>query len=253
MVCLKTLSAVGRYAHRDMGGRVFVGMNMARRGFSCGAVDRAVREIPWQSRFDLLKQRKKPVYMSESIGTPRREYQHNVIDGIRVKPTFNPYVKLNNARRYVLENWESRNWDNWDPLRVYVRGSRRRYNVPEDIKPYKDELGEWHPPKLSGRYQADIEKQYAMNGLPWMWKKDFYEAKVHYHDREPLGPKMWYMKEFRQERVKEAMRKKDEITLEYRQELRQKRPHTYFEKAVLEIAGEEMAQNYVRQRKVPLL
>jgi len=29
-----------------------------------------------------------------------------------------------------------------------------RYRIPQDIAPYKDELGEWHPPRLSGRYKA---------------------------------------------------------------------------------------------------
>lgn len=31
-----------------------------------------------------------------------------------------------------------------------------RYNIPEDLFPYKDELGEWHPPRISGRYAADV-------------------------------------------------------------------------------------------------
>lgn len=29
-----------------------------------------------------------------------------------------------------------------------------RYRIPQDLAPYKDELGEWHPPRLSGRYKA---------------------------------------------------------------------------------------------------
>ena len=32
----------------------------------------------------------------------------------------------------------------------------RRYRVPQDIAPYKDELGEWHPPRVSGRYKARV-------------------------------------------------------------------------------------------------
>ena len=30
-----------------------------------------------------------------------------------------------------------------------------RYRIPQDIAPYKDELGEWHPPRISGRYKAE--------------------------------------------------------------------------------------------------
>lgn len=36
------------------------------------------------------------------------EYPENLIDGVRVRPTFNPYVKLTKAKRYVLDNWPSR-------------------------------------------------------------------------------------------------------------------------------------------------
>lgn len=41
-------------------------------------------------------------------GTPRMEYAENLIDGVRLRPTFNPYVKLTKAKRYVLDNWPSR-------------------------------------------------------------------------------------------------------------------------------------------------
>lgn len=64
-----------------------------------------------------------------------------------------------------------------------VRGSRRRYRIPTDINPYKDELGEWHPPRLSGRYKADVEKQYLMNSLPWVWSNDYYQSRLHIWDR----------------------------------------------------------------------
>ena len=95
-----------------------------------------------------------------------------------------------------------------------------RYRIPQDINPYKDrlshascdlkrgsedELGEWHPPRLSGRYkasrfpaclhlkwklqgqsrlfrQADVEKQYLMNSLPWVWSNDYYQSRLHIWD-----------------------------------------------------------------------
>eukprot|EP00922_Rhytidocystis_sp_ex-Travisia-forbesii_P010855 GHVS01015897.1.p1 GENE.GHVS01015897.1~~GHVS01015897.1.p1 ORF type:complete len:233 (+),score=7.60 GHVS01015897.1:204-902(+) len=202
-----------------------------------GAVARAVRSVPYESRFDILdSQRIKPKYCSEGRGTPRRCYQENLIEGIRIAPTFNPYVKLNKAKRYVLDNWASRNWSDWDPRRCYVRGSRRRYNVPEDILPYKDELGEWHPPKLSGRYQADIEKQYRMNGLPWVWDKDFYTGKMHFHDSEPMGPKTWYRKEYKEERIKEAMKTMDETVMKHKKEVRAKKRYCWLETQVKAMA-----------------
>ncbi|CEM25815.1 unnamed protein product [Vitrella brassicaformis CCMP3155] len=216
-----------------------------------GAVDRAVRDLPWESRFELLKQRKKPRYMSECRGTPRREYQENMIDGIRIHSTFNPYLELNKNQHYHLDIWPSRNWDKWDPRKCHVRGSLRRYDIPRDFMPYKDELGEWHPPKLSGRYQADVKKQYQINGLPWMWDKRFYEGTLNYHDRQPLGPKKWYIREFKKERIKEAMRKMDETVFEHRKEARDRREHRWLEKVVVDIAGEELASNYIRKRRIP--
>ena len=34
-------------------------------------------------------------------------------------------------------------------------------------------------------------------GLEWVWVKNFYKEKMHIRDREPLGPKRWYIREFR--------------------------------------------------------
>ncbi|KAL8273794.1 hypothetical protein Esti_002268 [Eimeria stiedai] len=168
---------------------------------------REARAVPWEPREQLLEARKEPRYMAECRGTPRMEYPENLIDGVRVRPTFNPYVKLTRSKRYKLDNWPSRNWADWNPYSCFVRGSRRRYQIPKDLMPYKDELGEWHPPRLSGRYKADVERQFRLNGLAWVWRKDFYREKQHFQDREPLGPKRWYIREFRQQQVKEAMRK----------------------------------------------
>lgn len=51
--------------------------------------------------------------------------------------------------------------------------------------------------RLSGRYKADVERQFRLNGIAWVWTKDFYKEKRHFQDREPLGPKRWYIREFR--------------------------------------------------------
>jgi len=216
-----------------------------------GAVARAVREVPWESRFDVLKRVRKPTYMSECPGTPRRELQDGLIDGIRVKPTFNPYVQLNRSRRFRLDRWPSRNWEDWNPHTCFVRGSRQRYNVPADLMPYKDELGEWHPPRVSGRYQADIEKQYYMNGLPWVWAKGYYSAKTHMGDREPLAPKKFYTREIRKERISEAMKTMDNLVVEYRKQVRERRRYSWWEKMVHGMAGDDTATKYIRKRVTP--
>ncbi|EDO07711.1 hypothetical protein BBOV_III001440 [Babesia bovis T2Bo] len=213
-------------------------------------VDRVVREVPWRSRFDILKERVKPTYMAECIGTPRREYQTNMINGIRIMPTFNPYVKLNKEKRYRLDNWPSRNWDDWNPTECYTRGGRRRHAIPKAFLPTKDELGEAHPPKISARYKADIEKQYYMNGLPWVWNPDYYLGKVHYHDRDVLHPKVWYRHAFRKHRMEMELKRLDKHIEEYREQNRLKKRYAYFEKAVAAMAGEELASKYIRQRKI---
>ncbi|EAN30535.1 hypothetical protein TpMuguga_03g00694 [Theileria parva strain Muguga] len=214
------------------------------------AVNRAVRELPWRSRFEILKERVKPVYMSECSGTPRREYQANMINGVRICPTFNPYVNLNKEKRYRLDNWPSRNWDDWNPESCYARGGRRRHPIPKAFLPLKDELGENHPPRLSGRYKADIEKQFYFNGLPWVWDKDYYTGKIHYHDREILAPKIWYRNAYRRRVMELELKNLDKHLKEYREQFKLKKRYSYYEKAVAAIAGEELASKYIRQRKI---
>lgn len=218
-------------------------------GFS--ALDRAKREIPWESRFDLLERRIAPTYAGEGRGTPRREYQEGLVGGIRVRPVQNPYVKLKLAQRYRLNAWPSKNWADWNPHRCHVRGSRRRYRLPEDIAPYRDELGEWHPPRVSGRYKADIEKQYYMNGLPWVWANDYFMGKLHFMDREPRGPRRWYKKEFRKAQVAEALKRADAMIEDYRKERREAKRLSWVEITALEFAGEQLAAPFVRERRMP--
>jgi len=218
-------------------------------GFS--ALDRAVRDVPWESRFDLLERRIAPRYAAECKGTPRRELQDGLVDGLRVRPVQNPYVELKSKHTYRLNTWPSKNWASWTPHRTHVRGSRRKYRVPEDLFPYKDELGEWHPPRVSGRYRADIEKQYYMNSLPWVWADAFYEGKQHFMDREPRGQRRWYKKDFRKAQIAEAMKKVDTMVEEYRKERREAKRLSWVENIVLEFAGEQMASAYVRQRRLP--
>ncbi|EKX73237.1 conserved hypothetical protein [Theileria equi strain WA] len=189
--------------------------------------------------------------MSECIGTPRREYQENVIHGIRIAPTFNPYVELNKDKRYRLDNWPSRNWDDWNPNQCYARGGRRRFPIPKGFIPIKDELGEAHPPRLSGRYKADIEKQYYMNGLPWVWNPNYYTGKVHFHDREILEPKVWYRTAYRKRIMEMELKNLDKHIKDYKEHFVLKKRYSYFEKAVAGIAGEELSSKYIRQRKIP--
>eukprot|EP00916_Digyalum_oweni_P014954 GHVL01024440.1.p1 GENE.GHVL01024440.1~~GHVL01024440.1.p1 ORF type:complete len:248 (+),score=31.21 GHVL01024440.1:55-798(+) len=214
-------------------------------------LDRAVREAPYESRFDILKRSTKPVYMNECPGTPRQPYQKNLVDGIRIRSTYNPYVKITRHLRYQLDTWPSRDWERWDPNRCWVRGSRKRYNIPEDIRPYKDELGEWHPAKLSGRYAADVKKQYFCHGLPWIWKKDFYTAKRHKADSEPNVNTLQVRAHIRQQKVKEAMMKMDDMIQDYREEFRAKKPYKYLESAVRGLGREEIASQFFPTRKLP--
>ncbi|VWU49010.1 conserved protein, unknown function [Hepatocystis sp. ex Piliocolobus tephrosceles] len=213
------------------------------------AIDRKLREVPYLSRYVILEKfKKKPRYMSECVGTPRRAYNYNTFDTIRYKPTFNPYVKLNKDKKYRLDNWASRNHDEFNPLECYVRGSRKKYSIPFSILPSKDELGNFHPPVLSGRYKADIEKQYYMHDLPWVWHRSFYEGTNHFCDNMVVGKKKWYVKEQREERMKEALKKINDMVLEYREECKSKKKYNFFEKAVNTL-GEEVAHKYIRKIK----
>lgn len=227
----------------------FTPLRPIQPGFS--ALDRAVRDIAWESRFDLFERRIEPRYAAECPGTPRREIQDGLVGGIRIRPVQNQYVELSAAKKYRLNTWKSRDWRSWKPTLCHVRGSRRRYRIPEDIAPYRDELGEWHPPRVSGRYKADIEKQYYMNSLPWVWSNDYFQGKQHFMDREPRGKKYWYKKEFRKAQVAEALKRADEIIEEYRKERREVKRLSWIETIVLEFAGDQMAAPYVRQRRFP--
>ncbi|KAF8823016.1 BIR protein [Cardiosporidium cionae] len=172
--------------------------------------DRAVREVPTNSRHALLKGIVKPRYFKECKGTPRQEYQENVIDGIRVKPTFNPYVQLNKKKRYILDNYASR---------------------------------------LSKRYVADVRKQYLLNGLPWVWDKFFYAKQQHFGDREPIVPKIPYLKELREVRTKEALLKMNDLVFEYRKQSRERKNPSWLDKMAEGMAGAEIAHAFTRKKK----
>jgi len=227
----------------------FTPLRPVQPGFA--ALDRAVRDVAWESRFDLLTRGIAPRYGAECPGTPRRDIQDGLVAGIRVRPVQNPFVRLKPAMKYRLNTWQSRSWRQWSPLRCNVRGSRRRYRIPEDIAPYRDELGEWHPPRVSGRYKADIEKQYYMNSLPWVWSNDYFQGKQHFMDREPRGLKRWYKREYRKAQISEALKRADTMIEEYRKERREVKRLSWVESIVLEFAGDQMAAPYVRQRRLP--
>lgn len=217
-----------------------------------GALDRAVREVPWESKQTILRDRLvRPEFASESVGTPRREFQGGMIGGVRVRAVANPYFRPTGQKRKQFDRWRSRNWEAWNPLQVAVRGGTRLYNVPDDIVPKKDELGEWREPTLSGRYQADIKRQYAMHGLPWIYKRDFMANKLHILDKEPVGPKRWYRREYRQAKIREAMRNMDTLVEEYRKERQAAKKKTWFEQVVHKLVGAQTASKYITERKLP--
>lgn len=42
-----------------------------------------------------------------SEGTPRQEYQEGLVDGIRVRQVFNPYVKMDNYQTNVVYDFSA--------------------------------------------------------------------------------------------------------------------------------------------------
>ena len=218
------------------------------------SLDRAIREVPWESKTEILSKRMvRPEFCSESLGTPRREYQGAMINGVRVRAVFNPYFQPVGQKRKQFDRWRSRNWNSWNPSIVAVRGGTRTYKVPDDIVPRKNELGEWTEPTLSGRYQADIRRQYVMHGLPWIYEKDFLKYKMHILDKEPIGPKRWYKREYRQAKIREAMRNMDALVQDYRKERREAKKKTWFEQIVQKLVGNQLASKYITERKLPKL
>lgn len=217
------------------------------------ALDRAVREVAFENRHDIVAKRiiKSPEWANESKGTPAREYQGGMLNGMRVRAVFNPYFVPHGQLRKQYDRWKSRDLKNWNPYSVAVRGSTKMYSVPKDIVPKKDELGEWTEPTLSGRYQADIKRQYTLHGLPWIYRKDFQTHKLHILDKEPIGPKRWYKREYRIAKIKEAMRNMDTLVSDHRTEQRAAKKKTWFEQIVQKLVGNQTASKYITERKIP--
>ena len=219
-----------------------------------GSLPRAAREVPWESKDDILNQRMvRPEFANECRGTPRREFQGGMIDGVRTRPIANPFFKPYGQILKQFDRWASRHWERWTPKSVTVRGGSRIYEIPSDILPKKNELGEWTTPTLSGRYQADIKRQYAMHGLPWIYKRDFLQNKLHILDKEPIGPKRWYKKEYRQAKIREAMRNMDSLVDEYRKERRAAKKKNWFEQIIHKLVGSQLSSKYISERKMPKL
>ncbi len=217
------------------------------------SIDRVVREVPFENKHEIISKRLiRPVFASEAAaGTPRREYQGGMIDGVRVRAVFNPYYRPTGQKLKQMNRWKSRDWHKWNPNKVGVRGSTKMYNIPDDIVPKKDELGEWRDPTLSGRYQADVKRQYTIHGLPWTYKRDFVENKMHILDKEPVGPKRWYKREYRLAKIREAMRSMDSLVDDYRAERKAAKKKTWFELIVHKLVGGQLASKYITERKLP--
>ena len=217
------------------------------------ALDRVVREVPRESKQEILKRMIRPEFADETAGTPRREYQGGMIDGVRVRPVANSYFRPTGQKLKQFDRWKSRHFENWSPSSVAVRGGTREYNIPQDILPKKNELGEWTSPTLGGRYQADVKRQFAMHGLPWIYERDFLVNKLHVLDKEPIGPKRWYKREYKQAKIREAMRNMDSLVEDYRKERQLAKKKTWFEQIVHKLVGAQMASKYITERKLPKL
>ena len=111
----------------------------------------------------------------------------------------------------------------------------------------KDELGEWHSPQLVAKYRNDIKRQYEMHSLPWVWENDYYRKNVlHYADREPLGPKHWYKRQFREEKIRAALLQADQLIEEYRKSKHQAKRHDWFDDQMMEFLGESVVQGHLK-------
>lgn len=189
--------------------------------------------------------------MSECRGTPRREYTVNLINGIRVAPTFNPYQTMTKERRERLDTWKSRDWENWNPYECYFGVGGRSYQLPLDLKSH----GTGHTDRaVVGRHAlADMKKQYIMHNLPWVWDKDFYNGKLHPREQEPTISKEAYHPPTDIEKTREALRNMSELKLQYVKERREKKRYTWWERVVQTMGGDQALEQYARVRKIPRL
>ena len=225
----------------------FIPLRSVPPGFN--SLDRASRDFPWETRFDLVDRRIEPKFMRSCVGTPRREYQAGMVDGVRIRPAFNPYFVPNKRKLREWNTWASRDFRNWNPYLTSVRGSVKKYAIPLDLFPMKDELGERHPPLVSSRYQADVKKQYAINSIPWVFDKDFMDMKIHLRDREPLALKRWYKREYRVAKMREAMKTMGGQVADYRKSRRITKVNTWFEKLVIDMGGDNATEQVIRRPK----
>lgn len=225
------------------------------RSFSSAAVARKVREVPELTREQYLAPEKirRPIYMAECRGTPRREYPVNMIDGIRVAATFNPYQAMTRKKRKQLDTWKSRDWEDWNPYECYFGVGGRRYQIPHDLRMKSNELKEEDQPTLRRQAMADIKKQYIMHGLPWVWDKDFYNGKVHPRDKEEIPGQNKYNRKEKVKQYTEALRDMDELKFQYIKEKREKKRHTWWERVIKTMGGEQALEQYARLQKVPRL
>jgi len=226
----------------------FTPLRSIPQGFN--TLDRASRDVPWESRFDLLQRRISPAFVSDSTGTPRREFQGGMVNGIRVRPALNPHFIPTGHKLKQWNTWRSRDFVGWDALKTSVRGSYKPYDIPGELKPLKNELGEWHPPVVSSRYQADVKRQYILNGIPWIFEKDFMEGKRHLRDREPSGLKRWQRKEYRAAKVREAMKSMPRRIEEYKKDRCAAKRNSWFETVILDMAGEQAVHQIIRKAKL---
>ena len=231
----------------------FTPLRPIQASHSGSLIDRAARETPFESRFDLLTRLRSPEFCRESAGTPRRDYQEGVVQGVRMRAVQNPYYTPNRRELRQFNLWRSRHWTgpdgHWSPHNVSVRGGRKQFSIPEAIFPTKDELGEAHPPLLSARYVADVKKQFIMHGLPWLYDKNFGKVQVHLRDRPPKIRKRWIRRDLRLAKIHQAMQNMGALVAEHRKDKRAAKPNNWFENVVNEIAGEQVASVWVRKPK----
>ena len=211
--------------------------------------DRAFRETPWESRFDLVGRCKHPTFTAPCEGTPRRDLSDGMIESLRVRPVQNPYFLPNTQRLKAWNTWKSRDFKHWDPKQLNVRDLVRSFRIPEDITPTRDELGKVHAPALSSRMVADVKRQYLLHGVPWLFEESLLEHRPHPRDKEPSGQKSWFRRELKAHKVNEALRNMPQMVDDYRRERRAASSNSWFEKMVGELTGDQMVSQFIRKPK----
>lgn len=196
------------------------------------------------------RQSLKPRFMMECVGTPRRELQENIVNGLRVKPTFNPYAKLSKTTLYQADRWPSRDWGSFKEGACYVQGRFAR--SPLRFEPRYDELGRLQKQRLPQKAKEDISWQQTVHGVPASRNVlSFARNGVDPADKLDV-PQRWLNRLNREKQIASTQDTRQELIDQYRRECYLKRPHKWWERIVRETAGSTLSAPYIRKVLPPV-